>query len=196
MAGSELWKQLFLTWLNGGIYDWWYFPFQLCSIAMYILLALPWVKNERLHAALLHFLMCYSLLGGIAVFADTSGLHYPLLPLTIHSYLWHVLLIVIGVIAAADTFTPSLRHFRDATAFYLICCISAEGFNYSLGKYGSINMFYINPRYRMQQIGFEQLVPYVGNTAAILTYIAATICGAWILFLLWMLLTSRRMSRH
>lgn len=188
MAGSELWKQLFLTQLNSGIYDWWHFPFQLCSIAMYVLLAFPWVKNVRLRAVLVHFLMCYSLLGGIAVFADTSGLHYPVLPLTVHSYLWHVLLIVIGVTAGAAGRAPSLRHFLDATVLYLLCCVIAEVCNHFLGKYGSINMFYINPQYHMQQIGFEQLVPYIGNTAAILVYIAATVCGAWILFLLWSLL--------
>lgn len=34
---SELWKQLLLTWTNGGAYRWWYFPFQLCSMPLYLL---------------------------------------------------------------------------------------------------------------------------------------------------------------
>ena len=29
---SEIWKQLLLTWVNGGVYRWWYFPFQLIDI--------------------------------------------------------------------------------------------------------------------------------------------------------------------
>ena len=77
MSASELWKQWYLTFrLNHGVYQWWYFPFQLCSIAMYLLLVIPWLKPSRFRQALLSFLMNYSLLGGIAVFADTSGLHY------------------------------------------------------------------------------------------------------------------------
>ena len=100
MLSSEIWKQFALTFtLGGGSYNWWYFPFQLCSIPMYILLAYPWLRHKNARLTILAFLMCYCLLGGIAVFADTSGLHYPLPALTIHSYLWHILLIIIGFTA-------------------------------------------------------------------------------------------------
>ena len=76
MLCSEVWKQLTLTFPVGhGVYNLWYFPFQLCSIPMYIFLVLPFVRPEKIRQALLCFLMCYALLGGIAVFADTSGLH-------------------------------------------------------------------------------------------------------------------------
>lgn len=60
MAASEIWKQLTLTFLiNHGAYDWWYFPFQLCSIPMYICLILPVISSQkypRLHQILLTFL--------------------------------------------------------------------------------------------------------------------------------------------
>ena len=37
MAASEIWKQWTLTFvLGGGSYNWWYFPFQLCSVPMYL----------------------------------------------------------------------------------------------------------------------------------------------------------------
>lgn len=196
MTGSEIWKQWCLTFhVNGGFYDWWYFPFQLCSIAMYILLALPWVKKQCVRTWLLSFLMNYSLLGGIAVFADTSGLHYPILPLTIHSYLWHILLIIIGITAGAaclienDLSAPSYRSFRDCTLLYLGCCGIAAGINQLFGCYGTINMFYINPDFEMQQIGFTRLVPLIGNRPTILVYILATILGAAILFHIWRLIS-------
>ena len=100
MLSGEIWKQLTLTFiLGGGQYNWWYFPFQLCSIPMYILLLYPWIRRTALKQALLAFLMCYGLLGGIAVFADTTGLHYPLPALTAFSYGWHILLIVLGTAA-------------------------------------------------------------------------------------------------
>ena len=72
MLSGEIWKQLTLTFiLGGGQYNWWYFPFQLCSIPMYILLIYPRIRRTALKQALLTFLMCYGLLGGIAVFLPT-----------------------------------------------------------------------------------------------------------------------------
>lgn len=100
MLLSELWKQWCLTYiLNHGQYNWWYFPFQLCSIPMYLCLVIPWIHTERLRGILITFLMNFGLLGGIFAFFDTSGMHYEYLPLTIHSYAWHILLITIGLFA-------------------------------------------------------------------------------------------------
>lgn len=204
---SELWKQWYITFrLNSGAYQWWYFPFQLCSIAMYVLLVLPLIKKIRLRAALLTFLMCYSLLGGIAVFADTSGLQYPVICLTVHSYSWHILLIVIGITAGVVCLKEHLlgqdifkkrdleparslhllyRTFIDSTLLYLACCFFATIINLFADSHGLINMFYINPDYKMQQIGFSTLVKYLGNGPAILIYVLSTILGAFLLFHIW-----------
>ena len=209
MLCSEVWKQLTLTFaLGGGVYNWWYLPFQLCSIPMYILLLYPWLLRENVRRALLAFLMCYGLMGGIAAFTDQSGLHYPLPALTVHSYAWHVLLILTGIGAGAvycrnlarkDHGTGTgrvlfsrvlsraypLRPFLHATALYLGCCLTAVILNLSLDHLGTINMFYINPDYQMQQIVFRDLVPLIGNTASIMLYVAASISGAFLLHLLW-----------
>ena len=96
---SEIWKQYCITFIiNEHHYDWWYFPFQLCSIPMYVCLLLPFVR-EKARDILLTFLKTFGLMGGIFTFFDTSGLHYPYAPLTAHSYLWHVLLIILGIVS-------------------------------------------------------------------------------------------------
>ncbi len=202
MLFSEIWKQTCLTFfLNHGSYDWRYFPFQLCSIPMYVLLVLPYTKSPFLRRTFLTFLMTFGLLGGIAVFADTSGLHYPLPALTFHSYAWHVLLIVIGILAAFAyssegyaapwPVSPCPRDFTRAALFYLACCAVAAGINRICGRFGIINMFYINPAYHMEQIIFYDLVPLLGNLTVIFLYIGMTILGAGLLFLLWKLLLPR-----
>ena len=202
MLLSEIWKQLTLTFTLGhGSYNWWYLPFQLCSIPMYLLLLYPWCRRRSIRNAVLTFLMCYGLLGGVAAFADQSGLKLPLPALTVHSYAWHILLILTGISAGAvycrnlesgrALFSASLsrsfplRPFFHATALYLSCCFAALILNLSLDDLGTINMFYINPDYRMQQIVFRDLVPRLGNNAVILLYIACTILGAFLIFLLW-----------
>ena len=84
---SEILKQLLLTFvMNNGHYNLWYFPFQLCSLPMYLLVLYPFFHTEPARNTILGFLSTYNLLGGIAVFFDTSGMHYPLLILTVHSY--------------------------------------------------------------------------------------------------------------
>ena len=194
MLSGEIWKQLTLTFiLNDGQYNWWHFPFQLCSIPMYILLIYPWIRRSALKQTLLAFLMCYGLLGGIAVFADTTGLHYPLPALTVFSYGWHILLIILGISAGTVYLRllkghqkkAPLRPFLYATGLYLTCCLAAVFLNTIFDRYGTINLFYINPDYRMQQIVFRDLVPRLGNNAVILLYIACTILGAFLIFLLW-----------
>ena len=120
MLCSEIWKQLTLTFLVGhGVYNLWYFPFQLCSIPMYVFLVLPFARPEKVRRALLCFIMCYALLGGTIVFADTSGLHYSYAPLTVHSYLWHFLMIGTAVFSGIVFFreqprTASSRPFSPA----------------------------------------------------------------------------------
>lgn len=197
MAASEIWKQFCLTFtVNGGVYDWWYFPFQLCSIPMYLLLILPWLKKSRLRSTFLTFLMSYGLLGGIAVFADTSGLHYPVMALTLHSYLWHVTLIIIGISAGICHIREhfpvraGLPNFIDSSGLYIICCVTASLLNHFISLHHTINMFYINTLLTMEQIGFKRLIPYIGNTAAIGVYILMTITGAGILYLLWSFIAS------
>jgi hypothetical protein len=189
---SEIWKQWYLTiYINHGYYDWWYFPFQLCSLPMYLLLLLPFATFPALRLLILGFLRTYSLLGGIAVFVDTSGLHYDTIPLTIHSFTWHVLLILIGITSGIvyyieETGTDSpLREMRSSHLLYLAFACIATILNLVLATCGDLNLFYISPYYWMQQVGFILLIPYLGNNVCILLYVLATMIGAQLLASLW-----------
>ena len=84
LAFSEVYKQLFLYYIeNNRHYDWWYFPFQLCSLPMYLCLLLPFVphKYQRIFCT---FMYNYNLLGAVMVFVDPSGLMHPYWTLTLH----------------------------------------------------------------------------------------------------------------
>lgn len=210
MLISEVIKQLLLTFIiGGGKYNWWHFPFQLCSIPMYMLLIYPWVKRRMAKLSMLCFLMSYTLLSGMMAFADTSGMRYPLVILTVHSYVWHILLILIGTASGIiylitekelsrygdgykhDSSGLSFWPFMYATVIYLSCCLIAELLDHVFDRFGTINMFYINTDYLMQQVVFRELIPFTGNTAAILIYIAATVFGAFILFNIWAFIFKR-----
>lgn len=202
MLASEIWKQWMLTFvLNKGIYSWWHFPFQLCSIPMYVCLSIGLLSSarinrhlpaylqaraDRLCSLLAAFLMDFGLLGGIFVFFDTSGMHYEYLPLTIHSYAWHILLIILGCAGGLCVKTDrSFKSFGFCALLYLICCTAATAFNLAFYQFGDINMFYISPHYTMQQKVFCQIAKALGNGFGITTYISASVAGAGGFHLMW-----------
>lgn len=190
MLASEIWKQCTLTFVLGhGQYNWWYFPFQLCSLAMYLCLVLPFFSSARVRTAIYTFLKTYSLMGGIFVFFDTSGMHYPLTALTIHSYAWHIGLISIGIAAGVCLLGEfTLRCMIDCTCIFGISCLTATLFNITLVHLGDINMFYISPYYKMSQVFFRDITPITGNGLGILFYILIVAAGGWLFFLFWLLL--------
>ncbi|MCQ4663588.1 YwaF family protein [Extibacter muris] len=190
MATSEIWKQLCLTFIvNYGHYYWWYFPFQLCSIPMYICLILPWAKSVRLRKILLTFLMDFGMLGGIFTFFDTSGLHYSYAPLTVHSFAWHILLILLGLTAGLSLESDySWKGYARCTALYGGTCIIATILNMVLYRFGAINMFYISPHYYITQVIFKDIAEFLGNTPGIFIYIASIVSGAFVFHLIWHLI--------
>lgn len=186
---SEIWKQAVLYGYN-GYYDWWYFPFQLCSLPAYLLPTYVLLRNGRLKNAIGTFLMCYGLVGGIAVFFDTSGLHYQLTSLTVHSYLWHILMIAMSFILANEVSFRE-KHLYDASAIYLLCSAIATILNVTLHEQGQINMFYISPYEKMRQIVFKDIARITGETAVIFIYMIMTMAAAEVIYQLFKSLKRR-----
>ena len=48
LLAGEVYKQLFYYFIvNDGVYDWWFFPFQLCSVPMYMCILLPFFCSSK-----------------------------------------------------------------------------------------------------------------------------------------------------
>lgn len=193
---SELWKQYTLTFVLGhGIYNWWYLPVQLCSIPMYVclMIGITAPRSEHIASLLMAYLMNFGLLGGIFAFFDTSGMHYGYAPLTIHSFAWHILLIIIGCYSGLNQKAAhSFEGYRFSVILYLACCCLATVCNLTLDRFGTINMFYINPHYHMNQVVFREIADHLGNPMALLLYILASIAGAGIFHILWNILSQKK----
>ena len=179
LLASEIWKQWTLTFqLNHGVYNFWYFPFQLCSVPMYVCLILPWIRSGKLYQALLAFLMDFSLLGGIFAFCDTSGMHYRYAPLAPRRRRGFSPQAEPGYIRRK---TQDKSPYRGPALCYLICCLIATGLNLFCYQYGSINMFYISPHYPMTQKLFCQLARVIGDPGGIACYIGASLLGGYLI---------------
>lgn len=193
LAASEVYKQLFLYYIeNGRHYNWWYFPFQLCSLPMYLCLLLP-VLSPKARKIVFTFMYQYNLLGALLVFAEPSGLFHPYLALTLHGFLWHGILVFIGFwILFSGRADTCRRQFLTSTALFLICCAAATGINV-LARFAAsppwqdADMFYISPFYQNTQIVFHQIAECLGIFPGNAVYIGAVVAGAAVM---------RRISRQ
>lgn len=133
-AGSEVIKQFLLAdiFADQPLRRLWYIPFQLCSMPIYLLpagLVLSRKQTQAEHSygitgntdiifdsqhsiadTIFCFLADYGLLAGIFTFFDTTGLHYPMKLLTVHSFSWHYLMIIMAILCRAELSSEMRMH--------------------------------------------------------------------------------------
>ena len=100
----------------------------------------------------------YNLLGAVMVFVDPSGLMHPYWTLTLHGFIWHILLIFIGLLIAFSRMVlPTAKGFWQSTAVFAVGCVIATIINVTSHPYGNADMFYITPYYATTQIVYSQI---------------------------------------
>lgn len=181
LAVSELFKQFFLYFaVNGSQFDWWYFPFQLCSVPMYLALFLPLV-SAKYQAVFLTFIQDFGLLGGVMALLEPSGLLHPYLLLTLHGLVWHFLLIFMALSCAVwRSEGKKNAGFPACLPLFILCCVLATAINILSHPYGNADMFYISPYYPNGQIVFHQISLHIGVLAGNLLYLLSVIFGGWV----------------
>ena len=139
-AGEILWK-----------IDWYKFPFQFCSMPMYVGVLQGIFKKGKIHDALCAFLATYAIFAGICVMAFPSTIFASTAFLNIQTMLCHGTMVPIGV-ALMYSGHVKLGHktILKAMAVFAVCLFCAEALNeivyYSgiLGEGEVFNMFYVS----------------------------------------------------
>ena len=180
---SEVFKQFLIA---DGTYHWGEFPFQLCSIPMYLCLVTPWLKPGKLRRALYSFMVLYNLLGGAIAFTEPSGLLHGHLFLTAHSCVWHMLLVFVGLfLCASGRGGTQKADYSAATGIFLALCGVAFALNcvvqFGLGE--EMNMFFVGPG-NSPIIVFKQFSEWFGWYFNTPIYIFAVCLGAYLMFIL------------
>jgi len=191
LAVLEVYKQLFLYYIvNGGAFDLWYFPFQLCSIPMYLCLFLP-LTGGRLRDAFITFLGGYTFVSAAAALIWPEDMLRPYISLTAHGFIWHGLLLFISLLilmtGSADT---GPRGLRDAASLYSVLCLAALGINtaaehvmpairaaHPAVAHGWAAMFYLNP-YRISPQPVVSAVQHAAGIPAGLILYALAVAAA------------------
>ena len=199
LAASELYKQGFLYYVvNNGSYDWWYFPFQLCSVPMYLCLAVPLLRGksfDRVRRSLCTFIQDFGLLGGIMALAEPSGLMHSYWTLTLHGLGWHFMLIFLGLFCAfSGSSCREPNGFLSALPLFAACCVIATAINVAVHPLGNADMFYISPYYPNEQLVFHQIALEIGIAAGNLIYLTGVALGGFLCHMACRRITARRVA--
>lgn len=81
-----------------GKYDWSSFPFQLCSVSMYLTILVPFFKDGKVKKSFIMFFALFTLLSGILplIFGQGNLTRWPSFGGILFSFAWHILLMMVG----------------------------------------------------------------------------------------------------
>lgn len=174
----ELYKQLFSNAIvNHHTYDWWIFPFQLCSLPMYLCILLPFLK-ERIASIIETFLMDFTILGASMALLFPEDMMHVFITLTAHAFLWHFILLFIGFHIAC--YRKTFAKYHHVVLLFFLTAALATCFNMMFHTYGNIDMFYISPYIPFSQPVFNILEPLFRRIPTILIYLVCA-CGGGLL---------------
>ena len=191
---GEIHKQLYYYYTIGvDGYDWDIFPFQLCSVPMYVAIIVGCMKKNKVRDALCEYLVSIGFLGGIMAYLEPSGILHGDLFKLIHSTIWHALLIFIALfILFTNNACHNIKSYKKVLptlgAVVLVATILNLSF-YSKVDAG-FNMCYISP-FRNTPLAvfssfdtfFEShLGYYAGRIISILIYLFAVVLGGVVVY--------------
>ena len=145
---SEIFKGLAFTAIEGA-YRFDLIPFQLCSIPMYLCILIPMLPEGKLSGAMRTFIATFGLMGGVASYIAPGTMCREWFELTLHSFIWHLILIFLGFYVFFSKNTKiQKRDFLGAEILYLSLGVIAFGINLLCTNAQGIdvNMFYIGPK--------------------------------------------------
>ena len=182
----EIYKELFYYFIvNNGSYDFSIFPFQLCDVPMYICLIIPFIKSKKIEEGMYNFMASYNLLGASITFFEPSSLLRPYLLMTLHGFLWHAILMFLGIyIALSGRCLKNKKDFITSTKVYATLCSIALVLNVSLKNVsgGMINAFYLGPKVSPVII-FRNISERFGWFTNLLVFVCAMTLGAYLVYM-------------
>jgi len=146
----------------------------------------PWLKPGKFQRAMYSFMVLYNLLGGAIAFAEPSGLLHGHLFLTIHSCVWHMLLVFVCLFLCLSKRGGTQKtDYIPATLTFVALCAVAFVLNciVQLGLDGDMNMFFVGPG-NSPIIVFKQFSEWFGWYINTPIYMFAVCLGAYMLFVL------------
>lgn len=129
-----------------GHYDWSSFPFQFCSIPIYMCPILPFIKNEKVRDACFYYLGTFCLASGIfpLLFGQAQLCRRPNPWDTVRSFVWHILIVHIAIISIVykkigKNIKQNYKPLINAIMLFVGFTVIAQLINVTLHYTGGIN---------------------------------------------------------
>ena len=183
----EVYKQFFLYYvMNGGAFDFWFFPFQLCSVPMYLCVILPAVK-EKVRLTMMTFMGGYTFISALATLIFPEDILRPYVALTAHGFIWHGILLFISLLIIFTGCTDaSSKGLCNVAVLFVILSVLALGINIAAEPVMPViraahpavahewaAMFYLNPFHVSPQPVVSTIQKTAGIPAGLVLYMLA-----------------------
>lgn len=129
-----------------GHYDRSSFPFQFCSIPIYMCPILPFIKNEKVKNACFYYLGTFCLVSGIfpLLFGQGQLCRWPNPWDTVRSFIWHILIVHIAIISIVhvkigSNIKQNYKPLIGAILLFISFTVVAQLINVTLHYTGGIN---------------------------------------------------------
>jgi hypothetical protein len=117
----EIYKQVEFSFnydeLTGSVrwdYEWYAFPFQLCSKPLYLLPFIVFLPDGKVRNSIIAFIGSFALFGGLATMVFPTTVFIETIGINIQTMVHHGLQVVIGVFALVhERFNLSIKYFRN-----------------------------------------------------------------------------------
>ena len=180
----EAYKQLFLYYVvNGNAIDFWFFPFQLCSVPMYLCILLP-AFRAKARVSMMTFMGGYTFISALATLIFPEDIMRPYIALTAHVFVCHGLLLFISLlIIFTGCMDSDARGLRGAAVLFVFLCVIALIINIAVEPvmpairaahpgvaHEWAAMFYLNPFHISPQPVICDIQKTAGIPAGLLLY--------------------------
>lgn len=165
----------------------WFFPFQLCSMAMYLSFLIKYV-NKNIQNNFLIFLSTYNLFASVVALLTPLDMLRPQILLTLQSFIYHSLMISVAILSILILKNRNNLTFKPTIYLFLLMAVIAEIINVIAHLifndiYREPNMFYITPVYPTTQPIFHDIAVKFGIFTEIIIYLSIITLGSYLIFL-------------
>lgn len=186
----ELIKQVIWSYDNGvWDYQWYAFPFQLCTTPLIVSIAYCFIRNEKIKEYLLSYLAFFTILGGISTMIIPDSCFVKEIEVNIYTMFLHCGSFVISTyILMGGYIEISFRNLINGFKIFLMFVSMAFLLNIVIYNSGilngeTFNMFYISPYFISSLPVFSIIQPLIPYILFLVTYILALFLGAFIIYI-------------
>ncbi|MBQ2873180.1 MAG: YwaF family protein [Bacilli bacterium] len=168
-------------------YQWYAFPFQLCTTPIYVSITCLFLKKGKIRDSLLSYISYITILGSIATMIIPDSCFTSDILVNIHTMWLHLGSFVISVyLLLSGEVSINIKSFKKAIIIFLCFVVTAISINiiiYNIGILNgeTFNMFYISPYFTPTLPIFDIIWQYVPYIVYLIIYIWALIIGGFII---------------